>query len=143
VSIHEIEAGRNPVRRVQGETLEELFELAGLAAFDIGWDLSAVTATYPRPIVGAGDTPGELLACWIEELLTAAGRDGIVFGSFVVDRLEEGGVQGSASGLFVDEVPRTQARVIGLADRPEPVAVPEGWWVDLAFVTERTLRSVD
>lgn len=143
MTIHSLEGGSRPVRRVQGETLEELFELAGLATFDLGWDLSGVTPTYPRPVVGAGDTPGELLACWIEELLAIGERDGIAFSSFVVDRIEEGGVQGSASGLYVQEVPRTRLRVLGLAQQPEPVPVPDGWWVDLTYVTERTLRSVD
>ena len=143
MTIHDLEGGLRPVRRVQGATLEELFELAGLATFDIAWDLTGVTATYPRPIVGAGDTPGELLACWIEELLGAAARDGIAFSSFAVDRLEEGGVQGSAAGLYANDVPRTNVRVTGLAVPPEPVAVPEGWWVDLTFTTERTLRSVE
>lgn len=143
MTIHELEGGPHPIRRVQGETLGELFEVAGLATFDLAWDLSGVTPTYPRPVVGAGDTPGELLACWIEELLAAADRHEIVFSSFVVDRIEEGGVQGSAAGLLRHEVPRTRVKVLGLAEQPEPVAVPDGWWVDLTFVTERTLRSVE
>ena len=143
MSIQSLGGGSRPTRRVQASTLEELFELAGFATFDLGWDLTSVTPTYPRPVVGAGDTAGELLACWIEEFLTASRTHGIVFCSFAVDRLEEGGVQGSAAGLFEAEVPRTAVDVVGLAATPEPIEVPDGWWVDLSFRTERRLRSVD
>ena len=62
---------------------------------------------------------------------------------FTVDRLEEGGVQGSAAGLPATEAVRRGARVTGLIDRrPEPVSIPDGWWVDLSLDIEPRLRPL-
>lgn len=127
--------GRRPlVLRVQAATLFELFEHAAYAVFDQGWRLSEVPATYSRPVIAAGDTAAELLAAWLEELIAMSRVEQLVPSFFVVDRLEEGGVQGSASGLPADEAPRRASTAEDLQPVvADPVSVPEGWWVDITM----------
>ena len=126
-----------PTYVVTGATPEELFENAGFAVFSAGWRLDGVPPTYSRPVVAPGDTYEELLVSWIEELLFVADHEGLVWSYFVVDRLEEGGVQGSAAGVPSGSVTRTSRRVTGVAGLGEGiVAVPDGWWVELSLATE-------
>ena len=136
--------GRRPlVLRVQAATLFELFEDAAYAVFDQEWRLSEMPATYSRPVIAAGDTPAQLLAAWLEELIAMSRAEHLVPCFFVVDRLEEGGVQGSASGLPVGEASRRSTAPVEL--RPhvgDPVAVPEGWWVDITMSPPPPLRAV-
>ncbi len=135
--------GEPPTVRVYGATPEELFEEAAYAVFDQGHRLEEIPATYSRPIIAAGDTTAELLVAWIEELLAMSRVEGIVPSYFVVDRLEEGGVQGSAAGLPVGEAPRRGAGVTGLRPPlPQPVPIPDGWWADLVLDIEPTLRLI-
>jgi len=138
-----IVASNPPTLRVHGVTLEELFEEAGYAVFDQGHRLEEIPATYSRPVIAAGDSPGELLAAWIDELLAMSEGARIIPSYFVVDRLETGGVQGSAAGLPVAEVSRQGRAVTGLAGPlPSPVRIPDGWWVDLAVRLEPAVRSI-
>lgn len=133
-----------PLIVVMGTTINELFEHSGHAMFDLGYELEGVPSTYSRPVVAPGDTPGELLVNWLEELLHVSSVEGIVWTAFAVDRLEEGGVQGSAGGMPHAEVPAKETFVTGVATlRPEPVPVPEGWWVELEFDTGPSLRPVN
>jgi SHS2 domain-containing protein len=129
--------------RIHAPTLEQLFEIAGYAVFDQGFALDEIPATYSRPVIAAGDTWSELLYAWIEELLAMSRIEGIVPSYFTVDRLEEGGVQGSAAGLPQHETAQRSPRVIGLIDpRPDPVPIPDGWWVDLGLEVEPRLRPL-
>lgn len=122
--------------RVFGATLGELFENAAFAVFDQGYVLESIPGSYSRPIVAAGDTLAELLANWIDELLIMSQAAQIAPSFFVVDRLEEGGVQGSAAGMPLDGIARRGPAVTGLARPPsDPIAVPEGWWVDIELVS--------
>ena len=119
---------------VYGYTIPELFEHAAEATFGLTTDLGAITPTYSRPIVAPGDTIDELLINWLEELAYVGHRETLVWSWFVVDRLEEGGVQGSASGLPVDSVEGrseivTAVRIVSGGI----VEVPVGWWVELEF----------
>ena len=136
--------GRRPlVLRVQAATLFELFEDAAYAVFDQGWRLSEIPATYSRPVIAAGDTPEELLAAWLEELIEMSRAEHLVPSFFVVDRLEEGGVQGSASGLPVADAPGRPSSTAELRPAVDgPVAVPEGWWVDITMSPGGHLRVV-
>ncbi len=79
-------------------TLGELFENAayGIAA-RAGFDAD-VKPLYDVPVMAIGDTPAELLAGWLSQLGNAGSDRGVAFGSFVVDHLELGGVQGAAAG---------------------------------------------
>lgn len=127
-----------PVVVAWGTSVPELFENAGLAVFVEGHDLTGVSPTYSRPIVAPGDTFEELLVNWLDELIFVSRAERLVWSYFVVDRLEEGGVQGSASGLPVDQVVRTgpRAESVGLAPSGL-VEVPDGWWVELRIDLER------
>ncbi|MDJ0961724.1 MAG: archease [Acidimicrobiia bacterium] len=135
--------GDPPTVRVYGATLEEMFEEAAYAVFDQGHRLDEIPGTYSRPVIAAGDTMAELLVAWIDELLAMSRVEGIVPSYFVVDRLEEGGVQGSAAGLPVGEAPRRGAAVTGLRPPPPlPVEIPDGWWADLILDVEPMMRLV-
>jgi SHS2 domain-containing protein len=127
--------GGDPLRVIAfGPTRGELFENAAWAMYDQAYDITPVPPRYSRPIVSPGDTYPELLVNWLEELLFVGHREGLVWSSFAVDRLEEGGVQGSASGMPQADVHTRSAMVAGLAKLPEGlVPIPEGWWVELAF----------
>ena len=135
---------RSPlVLRVYGATLGELFEEAAYAVFDQGYVLDDVPATYSRPVIAAGDTIEQLLDAWIEEVLAMSRHEELLPSYFVVDRLEEGGVQGSAAGLPTTEVQRRGRAVVRLEAPPSaPVRIPEGWWVDLTGELEEPLRPV-
>lgn len=127
--------GGDPLRVLAfGPTRGELFENAAFAMYDQGFDIAPVPPRYSRPIVSPGDTHVELLANWLDELLFLGRQEGLVWSSFAVDRLEEGGIQGSASGMPEAEVEARSVAVAGLAGLPgELVRIPDGWWVELAF----------
>lgn len=140
---YEVVAVDPPTLRVYGVTLEELFEEAGYAVFDQGHRLAEIPGTYTRPVIAAGDSPEELLTAWVGELLAMSRSAGIVPSYFAVDRLETGGVQGSAAGLPVAEALRHGRAVTGLATPlPSPVRIPDGWWVDLVVRLEPPVRSI-
>lgn len=130
-----------PVVVVLGATIEELFEHAAYAMFDLGYELDAIPSRYSRPVVAPGDSLPELLVNWLDELRYVSDQEGIIWSAFAVDRLEEGGVQGSAGGMPLAEVVARATAVTRLVTaRPEPVPVPDGWWVELEFDTDRRLR---
>jgi SHS2 domain-containing protein len=94
-------------------------------------------------MVAPGDTLDELLVNWVEELLHLSREEGLALSYFVVDRLEPGGVQGSAAGLpthEVEQLGRVPVRVVGPAS--PVVSIPEGFWADLTVELEPKLRLV-
>ncbi|HSM02511.1 MAG TPA: archease [Acidimicrobiia bacterium] len=112
-----------------GATLEELFENAAFAMFDITFDLSEASGRISRPIVADGDTPEELLVNWLNELLVESETRGLAFSRFGVDRLEEGGVQGWASGDSIDDVSLAGAPVKAATHHDLAIVeIPDGWW---------------
>jgi SHS2 domain-containing protein len=117
-----------------GATLFEVFENAAFGMFDTMFDLAQVSTTRSRPVVAAGDTVEELLVAWLSELLAEAETHGLAFSYFTVDRLEEGGVQGSAhgdpaAGLELRGSPVKAATYHDLA----VVEIPDGWWARVVF----------
>lgn len=128
--------------RVTGSTLAELFENAAAAVFDRSFELDGVAPTYSRPIVAPGDSVAELLDNWLAAVREESARAGIVFSSFVVDRLEEGGVQGAASGMPSDHVVTRPRVVRSVRVDGSPVEVADGWWALLSLDWSRPLRSV-
>lgn len=140
---YEVVGGEPLVLRVRGATLPELFEEVAYAVFDQRWRLAAIPPTYSRPVIAAGDTVMQLLAAWLDELTAMSRVEGLAPSFFVVDRLEEGGVQGSAAGLPTESAPLRSAPLSELA--PEvgaPLEVPDGWWVDVILPHRRPLRLV-
>ena len=138
-----LSGGEDPVVRVYGATMPELFENAAFAMFAVGYDLSDVAPTYARPISTGGHGTGELLLAWLREILGMVRIEGIVPSFFMVDRLDDGVVQGSASGLYIADVPPAGRPVTDIATRhPEFVQIPDGWWVELRFATEPPLRAI-
>jgi len=124
--------GSPPRVIVYGVTLAELFENAAEAVYAETYELSAIPPTYSRPIVAPGDTPVELLLNWLDELRYIGQRESIVWSWFVVDRLEEGGVQGSASGLPLAEVAGQREVATSVAITSDGIIeVPDGYWVEL------------
>jgi hypothetical protein len=132
-----------PTYVVTGPTREELFENVGFVVFSEGWHLDGVKPTYSRPIVAPGDTYEELLRHWIDELLYVAEETGLAWAYFVVDRLEEGGVQGSAAGMPAASVRRRGRRLRGLSKLGGGlVPVREGWWVEVQLDVEEAQRDL-
>lgn len=125
-----------PVVLVFGATRGELFENAAFAMYEQMYRIRHVPPTYSRPIVSPGDSYEELLENWLEELRFVGERDDLVWSSFAVDRLEDGGVQGSGSGMPAQTLPAPARLVSGVAKRPSIVQIPDGWWVELGFQLE-------
>lgn len=81
-----------------GSTLAELFENAAYGtAARAGID-GAGAPLYDVPVMAIGDSPEDLLADWLIQLGERAAEARLTFSSFTIARLEEGGVQGAASG---------------------------------------------
>lgn len=126
----------------RGATESELFEVAAAAMFSLGFEIAGVPPRHSRPLVAPGDRIEELLVNWLEELLVLSHEEQIVFSYFTVDRLEEGGVQGSAAGMPIDQVVRSPRQVDGVDEARPPIVVevPDGFWVEVAFVVGPRLR---
>ncbi len=117
-----------------GDTPADLFENAAYGMFDIMFDLDAVAGSSSRPVVAAGDSLEDLLVAWLSSLLAEAEIAGLVFCGFTVDRLEEGGVQGSAHGAPVSGVELLGPPVKAVTYHDLAVVeVPEGWWARVVF----------
>ena len=128
--------------RAFGATLHELAENAAAAMFSIGRDLTSIPPTYSRPLVAPGDEVSQLIASWLRELLAVGAEEGIVFSQATVDRLEPGGIQGSAAGQYREDVDRTGPVATGVAAVGSVVEIPDGFWVDVDLRTDAGLRPV-
>jgi SHS2 domain-containing protein len=112
-----------------GNTLEEVFENAAFAMFDMVFDLTEASGRHTRPVVADGDTPEELLVAWLNEVLAESETRGLAFSRFGVDRLEEGGVQGWAGGDPIGETPLIGAPVKAATHHDLAIVeIPDGWW---------------
>lgn len=130
------------VLTVSGPTLPEVFERAAYAVFDIGYDLRGVAPTYSRPLVAPGDDWRTLLVNWLNALIAESEHSGIAFSLFMVDRLEEGGVQGSASGMPVAETVRRPRRVVAVDSAEDPMGAGELWTMSFTARVDRPLRAL-
>jgi SHS2 domain-containing protein len=138
---YEVLTRRPLVIRAFGATLEELFEHAAYAVFDQGYRVEDIAPTYSRPVLAAGDAFDVLLANWLEELLAMSRAEGIVPSYFVVDRLEEGGVQGSAAGLPVADASPRQRKVVAVS-AARVVEHGVGAWAEVELETRPHLGLV-
>ncbi len=72
-----------------GRTLEEAFEQAGIAVYEVITDTNKVDPVTRVDIDIEGDDRENLLYRWIEELLIYTDSEGLVFSRFTVCRIEE------------------------------------------------------
>ena len=117
-----------------GATLREVFENAAFGMLDLMFEASEVPTERSRPVMAAGDTAEDLLVAWLGELLVEAEIHDLAFSYFTVDRLEEGGVQGSAQGAPAVrfELRGPPIKAVTYHDLAI-VEIPEGWWARLVF----------
>jgi len=89
-----------------GRTLEEAFENAALAMFEVMTDTSKVEAKVERTLEASGYDEYELLYDWLEKLLIEYYSDNLVFSKFKVESIErtpEGfRLRGKAMGEIFD-----------------------------------------
>jgi SHS2 domain-containing protein len=67
-----------------------IFSNAARAMFDLMFGLDAIGGSERRLIEVTGDSPGELLVAWLNEVLYVHAADKLVFRDFVDARLSEG-----------------------------------------------------
>ncbi|VVB93289.1 Protein archease [uncultured archaeon] len=77
--------------RAYGSTMEEAFENAALAMFNVMVDTSGLEAKELRKIEITSPDIKMLLAEWLSELLYLFEVDGIVFCEFKIERIEKTG----------------------------------------------------
>lgn len=117
-----------------GPTLLELFENAAYGMFDLMFDFQADRPRRDVPVVASGDTAEELLVAWLQELLYLSEVHDVAFDYFTVDRLEEGGVQGSAGGSAAGRTPLSGAPIKAVTYHDLAVVeIPDGWWARVVF----------
>ncbi len=109
-----------------GVTLAELFENVAYGVVAHAGVGEGVSPRYDVPVMAIGDTPEELLEDWLRQLCLRGSEAGLSLTSFVIDRLEEGGVQGSASGNRTIDQPAWAVWTVEVI-----VAVQAGFWVRL------------
>jgi len=112
-----------------GVTLAELFENAAYGVVAHVGAGDAVSPHYDVAVMAIGDTPEELLDDWLRQLRVRGSEAGLSLTSFAVDRLEEGGVQGAASGGRAVNHPGWADWTIEVI-----VALPKSFWARLRTV---------
>ncbi len=117
-----------------GVTPEELLENTAWGMFDLMFDLAQLTPVHDVPVMATGDGVEDLLVNWLSELLFHAETLDLALCYFTVDRLEEGGVQGSAGGVPVDDVVLRGPPIKAVTYHELSVTEnPDGWWARLIF----------
>ncbi len=117
-----------------GATPAEVFENAAFGMFDLMFEFTPGPTRRDVPVVAAGDTVEELLVAWLQELLFLSEIHDVAFDYFTVDRLEEGGVQGSAGGTSTHSTPLIGAPIKAVTYHDLAVVeVPGGWWARVVF----------
>ncbi len=84
--------------RVFGQTLEELFENAAFAMFDIIADLDGIKSTITQEFELTSQNYEELLKAWLDELLYNFYTKNIIFNKFEIVKLSEDFISAKASG---------------------------------------------
>lgn len=117
-----------------GVTPHELFENAGWGMFDLMFDLTGIDPQRDLPVIAAGDSIEDLLVNWLSELLFHAETNDLALCYFTVDRLEDGGVQGSAGGVdvYALELRGPPIKAVTYHDLAV-VENPDTWWARIVF----------
>lgn len=127
--------------RAYGSTMEEAFENAALAMFNVMVNTSKLEAKELRKIEITSPDIKMLLAEWLSELLYLFEVDGIVFCEFKMDRIEKTGegfsLTGKAWGEQIDlsrHIFDTQVKAVTLHEL-EVQQKEEGFWVQVVVDT--------
>jgi len=89
---------------VHGASLQEVFENAAFAMFDLMYGIEDVPGQDRVGIEVGATTVEELLVDWLSTLLSEAEINDLAFCSFEIDMLDEGRLIGWASGKSNDHV---------------------------------------
>lgn len=89
--------------RVFGRTLEELFENAAFAMFDIIADLDGLKGEIVQEIELTAPNHEELLVSWLDELLYNFYTKNVIFYEFKVEELKNDYMQAKAFGRAVSK----------------------------------------
>ena len=127
--------------RAYGATMEEAFENAALAMFNVMVNTSNLEAEEQREIEITSPDFKMLLADWLSELLYLFEVDGIVFCEFKIDRIEKTGEEfsltGKARGEPIDLSRHrfdTQVKAVTLHEL-EVQQKDDGFWVQVVVDT--------
>ena len=89
--------------RVWAANVEEIFQEAARALFDIITDLDKVEVRITREVTVQGPGRDELLVTWLSELLYLHEVEGLLFCDFELTEIGERGAKGMAMGEEFDE----------------------------------------
>ncbi|MDD5473219.1 MAG: archease [Candidatus Methanoperedens sp.] len=127
--------------RAYGSTMEEAFENAALAMFNVMIDTKNLKPRQVREIELPSSDIKMLLADWLSELLYLFEVDGIVFCEFKIDRIEKTGegfsLTGKARGEPIDLSRHrfdTQVKAVTFHEL-EVQQNEEGFWVQVVVDT--------
>lgn len=85
-----------------GNRLEESFENAALAMFNLMIDTSLIKDKVEREVELNSESLEWLLHDWLSELLYLFEVDGIIFGKFKVEDITDNNITGKAYGEYLD-----------------------------------------
>ena len=88
---------------IYGQSLEELYENAGYAYFDVICDMDTVELKEKKEVVVTGKDRAELLRNLLVELLYISQVDLLLFKKFTVKKLDESGLTLEVEGEDIDE----------------------------------------
>jgi SHS2 domain-containing protein len=91
--------------RVKGKEMEDLFTGTALAMFDIIAEEITSTPSFTEKVVilKKADTPEDLLAYWLNELLSLSALKGVVFFNFKIEYLTEKEIKAVVVGRPVSD----------------------------------------
>jgi len=128
--------------KAYGSTLEEAFENAAIAMFNVMINTSGLPASEPRDIKIRSPDIKMLLVEWLSELLYLFEVDGIIFSEFKIDLIEKTGggfsLKGKASGEPVDPVRHnfdTQVKAVTFHDLQVEQDKNRRFWVQVVVDT--------
>lgn len=128
--------------RAYGSTLEEAFENAALALFNVMIDTSNLKTTKVREMELTSSDVKMLLVDWLSELLYLFEVDEIIFSEFNIDTIEKRGesflLKGKASGVPIDlsrHTFDTQVKAVTFHELEVEEDESGGFWVQVVVDT--------